>query len=41
LAQIEAFAMSTGLRVVRVVGDWKGAAFTGIEREIIVHLKRV
>jgi hypothetical protein len=26
---------------VRVVGDWKGAAFTGIEREIIVHLQRV
>ena len=41
LAQIEAFATAAGLRVVRVVGDWKGAAFTGIEREIIVHLQRV
>jgi SAM-dependent methyltransferase len=41
LAQIEAFATAAGLRVVRVVGDWKGAAFTCIEREIIVHLQRV
>ena len=32
LAQIEAFATAAGLRVVWVVSDWKGAAFTGIER---------
>ena len=41
LARIEAFATAAGLRGVRVVGDWKDEAFTGIEREIIVHLQRV